>query len=330
MPRRLNNRVSPEDRRHTIEKYIANEDFPSMAHDLGIKRTTAYTIITHYQRRGSYQTHHGGGRRLSIDNESIDFLVSMIEAEPTIPIKNLNEILREVFPRKQRVSDVTVSRAPQGELITLKLCQNIEQDRNFPKVKEARSVFAHLYESGLQKHRIYLDESGYNLYTKHTYGRAPRGERVHRTVGGQLGGNITLIAAISDQDELVYHEIHTSTVNMDRFKDYFTSLNAILGEEDCIIFMDNAPCHNNISDIFPKRVIRYLPPYSPFLNPIETCFSVIKVLLKNTLNSIVDRSDVTVARQAGSRNNTTSIQGTAAHPVYGKLTTGCDTSAYFI
>lgn len=117
--------VSPEDRRRIIEKYITSEDFLSMAHDLGIKRTTAYTIIRHYQRTGSYQTHHGGGRRLSIDNESIDFLVSVIEAEPTIPIKNLNEILREVFPRKQRVSDVTVSQALQGELITLKLCHNI-------------------------------------------------------------------------------------------------------------------------------------------------------------------------------------------------------------
>lgn len=195
-------------------------------------------------------------------------------------------------------------------------------------MKEARSVFAHyMYESGLQKHRIYLDESGYNHYTKRMYGREPRGEQVHRTVRGQRGGNITLIAAISDQVGLVYHEIHTSTVNMDRFKNYFTSLNAVLGEEDCVIFMDNAPCLNNISDIFPERVIRYLPPYSPFLNPVETCFSVIKAHLKNTLNSIVDRCDVTAARQAGT---TLRAYGTAAHPVYGKLTIGCDTSACFI
>ena len=67
-----------------------------------------------------------------------------------------------------------------------------------------------------------MDKSGYNLYTKLTYGRALRGERVNMTVGGQRGGNVTIVAVISDQVGLVYHEIHISNVNKDAFKDYLT------------------------------------------------------------------------------------------------------------
>lgn len=57
------------------------------ARDLGIKWTTAYTIIHQYQQTGSSEARHGGGHRTSLDNKSIDFLihVSMTETEPTIP-----------------------------------------------------------------------------------------------------------------------------------------------------------------------------------------------------------------------------------------------------
>ena len=81
---RRHNRIYLEDRRRMIDKYITNEDFLSTSHDMGIMRITAYTIIRRYQETGSSEIHHGGGRRVSIDNVSIDFLISMTEAEPTI------------------------------------------------------------------------------------------------------------------------------------------------------------------------------------------------------------------------------------------------------
>ena len=34
---------------------------------------------------------------------------------------------------------------------------------------------------------------------------------------------------------------------------------------------------------FPNLDIRYLPPYSPFLNPMENCFSVLKSAIKRDL-----------------------------------------------
>ena len=79
---------------------------------------------------------------MSIDNESIDFLIFMIEAEPTITIMNLDEVLRETFPRELYVSNVTVSRTLSYEL-SLKLCHNLPQNRNSVEVTEAGLIFAH-------------------------------------------------------------------------------------------------------------------------------------------------------------------------------------------
>ena len=136
----------------------------------------------------------------------------------------------------------------------------------------------------MAKHRIYVDETGFNLWTKRAYGRAPRGERVNRVVRGQRGNNITVIVAISDSVGVLYYEIKEGGVNKDKFSDFMMSLSAVLGEEEAVVILDNAPCHRGVQNRFPDLSIKFLPPYSPFLNPIEECFSVFKAYLKHRLN----------------------------------------------
>ena len=52
------------------------------------------------------------------------------------------------------------------------------------------------------------------------------------------------------------------------------SLSAIIGEDEPIkIVMDNAPCHLNVGQLV----------WSPFLNPIENCFSVMKSAAKRRI-----------------------------------------------
>ena len=60
--------------------------------------------------------------------------------------------------------------------------------------------------------------------------------------------------------------------------------------------MDNAPIHKKPNQYINNIV--FLPKYSPFLNPIENTFSVLKSKIKIKLNDIVDRCDVTAARRA--------------------------------
>ena len=50
-----------------------------------------------------------------------------------------------------------------------------------------------MYDEGIHKLRIYIDETGFNLHTKRAYGRAPMGQRINRIVSGQRGGNVTSV-----------------------------------------------------------------------------------------------------------------------------------------
>lgn len=301
MPRRRYRRVSDEDRERIIKRFEEGEDFLDTAAELQIPRTTAYEVIRKFTTTGERQGQQGrGGRPSLLDDEAKDFLVMLIEATPTITIKELNDTLRQTFPNKPHVCNATVSRALDGELITLKQVRNIPLNRNSESVKTARVAFAnYMYDDGIHQHRVYIDETGYNLYTARTYGRARRGERVNRMVAGQRGNNVTLIAAVSNVAGMFYHEIHVTSVTKEIFGNFMTSLCAVLGPEEAVFFMDNAPCHADVDEEFEGHHVRKIPPYSPFLNPIENCFSSLKANVKRQLNNVVERCDLRAAQRHG-------------------------------
>ena len=82
-----------------------------MASRLGIKRTTAYSIVTRYVKEGRTESiGHRGGRRCVIDNETIDFLVLLVEANPDLilALRCMKETVREIWPGKPHFNEVVV------------------------------------------------------------------------------------------------------------------------------------------------------------------------------------------------------------------------------
>ena len=216
----------------------------------------------------------------------MDFLVLLIEGNPTITIQELQSFY-DLWPHKPLVSTSTIQGCLDGQLITLKACNDVPASRNSLATKDSRVEYAQwMYTEGLQQHRIYIDETGFHLYTHRHYGCAPIGQRVHRMVWNNRGQNITVIAAVSNLMGLMYYEIIHASVNIEIFHDFMTSLSVILGDERAVLLMDNAPCHRNVVLNSDNLQVKYLPPYSPFLNPIENCFSVFKHDMKRRPNWI--------------------------------------------
>ena len=149
--------VSDIDRNRIIEKYESGEDFLTTARELGIKRTTAYQIIRkHQEAQENEREIRIQGRKKKLSDEAVDFLILLVESTSTITIRELNTTLREIFTHEPQVSDATVSRALEGALITRKLCENINENRNSQRIKVARAEYAHeMYARNLQTDRIY-------------------------------------------------------------------------------------------------------------------------------------------------------------------------------
>ena len=153
---------------------------------------------------------------------------------------------------------------------------------------------------GHNNRRVYLDETGFNLYTRRTYGRAPVGERAIRVVGSQRGRNITFPVAVTPDVGVLHYEVFERGVTKEDVDMFVRTLSTILDNEPATLILDNAPCHRDLQSPSPRHPIQYLPTYSPFLNPIENCFSVLKSCAKQRLAHIQwQTDDAALARDNG-------------------------------
>ncbi|CAG8831258.1 10501_t:CDS:1, partial [Cetraspora pellucida] len=125
---------------------------------------------------------------------------------------------------------------------------------------------------------VYIDETGFNLHFSKSRGHACCGRPAIRKVISNRGKNISVIAAINDNEVLHYKSI-LGSVNSEIFATFIDELLRIIPNRKFLV-MNNICFHK--SDIVKEIVedtthqILYLLSYSSFLNPIENCFSKIK------------------------------------------------------
>ena len=94
-----------EDRQRVVDSFERGEDFIALAETLNIKRTTAYSIVRRYQATGRVAVDPAaGGRPRKLDDVSVDFLISLIDANPCITLKEMRTTLHEIFPQNPQVS----------------------------------------------------------------------------------------------------------------------------------------------------------------------------------------------------------------------------------
>ena len=114
-----------------------------MASTLGIKRTTAYSIVSVFQREDRTATvRQAGGRPKAVDNETLDLVILLLEAKPLLTLKQLVDEVRTMWPRKAHFTAMTLSRALEGELFSVKLARVIPSERKFPRTKDERHSYA--------------------------------------------------------------------------------------------------------------------------------------------------------------------------------------------
>ena len=140
MPRQPYRRVSAEDRQRIVSDFRSGLDYVACAERLGVRRSTAYSIVRRYQDTGDIElgAAPSGGRPPKLDAEMRDFFVMLIEDLPSITLKNMNTLLRATWPHKPHVNESTIARALSGMLISVKLCNDVPANRNRPDVVENR------------------------------------------------------------------------------------------------------------------------------------------------------------------------------------------------
>ena len=186
--------------------------------------------------------------------------------------------------------------------MTLKNLQKLPAARNSDRVLKLRRERIEQWEAIAEldygKNCVFIDEAGFNLHTQRNYSRSRKGtpakgivpttKRYHHNYPGchftsrrnryivekPEAMSVTKKRKANDTKAMVVSgRVGTRT---EYFLIYITNVMDVLDRNDIkrhYLVMDNAPIHTpaKIRDLVENRGYKclYLPPYSPFLNPIE-------------------------------------------------------------
>lgn len=130
---------------------------------------------------------------------------------------------------------------------------------------------------------VFIDETWATTNLTRRYGRAPRGQRLIAAVPHGHWKTSTFIAALRTSG-LTAPLVVDGAVNGDTFQAYVDQVLIPTLKAGDIVVMDNLSSHKvaGIREAIEAcgATLRYLPPYSPDLNPIEKAFAKLKALLR--------------------------------------------------
>ncbi len=130
---------------------------------------------------------------------------------------------------------------------------------------------------------LFVDESGAKTNMTRLYGRAPRGERAYDRVPNGRWETTTMIAALGRHGAQAPWVLD-GPMDGRAFAVWARHVLAPTLEPGDIVVVDNLSAHRNPDALDAIRTasadLRYLPPYSPDLNPIEKMWSKIKAYLR--------------------------------------------------
>lgn len=164
----------------------------------------------------------------------------------------------------------------------------VPEDRNSDRVLEMRRQYAISLMPIQDESMVFLDETGFNLHTSRNYGYSPLNQKAYRIVPSNRGRNTSVLAAISIRG-LISYKIISGAFNGEKFAEFIENdLKPCLHANETILIMDNAKFHrsNVVLNMIRQLGLTYkfLPPYSPQINPIEEFFSKFKAIYNNDLS----------------------------------------------
>ena len=156
-----------------------------------------------------------------------------------------------------------------------------EQDR--PDVAMARRDWQAAQGALDPARLVFVDETGANTKLVRTRGRGPRGKRVHGKAPWGHWQTTTFVGALRTIG-LTAPMVLDGAMNGPAFLAYVRQVLAPSLTPGDIVVLDNLGAHK-VAGVRAAieavgATVRYLPPYSPDLNPIELAFAKLKDLLR--------------------------------------------------
>jgi transposase len=163
-------------------------------------------------------------------------------------------------------------------------------EQNRPDVARARRRWCRQQRLLDSTALVFLDETAITTSMVRTRGRSPRGDRLVDYAPHGHWKTVTFIAGLR-HDRMVAPFVIEGAMNGEIFRAYIEQCLAPTLEPGDIVVLDNVSTHkvNGVAEAIEAAgaTLRYLPQYSPDLNPIEQAFSKLKALLRKAAERTV-------------------------------------------
>jgi transposase len=138
---------------------------------------------------------------------------------------------------------------------------------------------------------VFVDETGAATNMARRYGRGPRGRRVDGPIPHGHWKTTTFVGGLTSRG-IIAPYVTDGAMNGALFKAWVEQMLAPTLHPGDIVIMDNLAAHkvDGVRQAIEDRgaELRYLPPYSPDLNPIEQAFAKLKALLRKAAERTID------------------------------------------
>src|ERR1700730_15054142 len=251
------------------------------AEEFDVSPSSAIKWVATYRTTGSWAAKPRGGSTSPLEKHA-NFLLTLIERQSDLTLDEVVCVLRKQGIRSSRTS---VWRFFKRHTITFKK----NPPRGGAATRRRRMRAQGMFDPA---HLVFLDETAANTKMMRVGGRCLRGERLIGQVPHGHWKTITFVGALRCKGMTAPYVID-GAMKGKTFLDYVEHhLAPTLRRNDTVV-MDNLPAHKaaGVREAIEARgaVLRYLPQYSPDLNPIEMPFSKLKAYLRKMAERTIPR-----------------------------------------
>ena len=275
--------VSADLRSRVIAAYYNGEgSYRQIAKRFAIHFNSVAHWVQLYRSTGNLEPRYSLlGRSPKVTEEQQKIIQKFIAEDPDATLEELVERLHEKLGIL--IDNSTMSRYVTRLGLSLKKKTIYASERDDVRNVRKRRRFIKAMASLNAEDLIFLDETGSNLSMTRSYGRSPIGERCYDSVPAKRGKNTTLISALGYDGPITELTVE-GAVDGQIFCEFIKKLLVPKLRPFNVVLLDNVSFHHNKEAIKSIRSmgakVKFLPPYSPDLDPLEECFSKVKSILR--------------------------------------------------
>jgi len=223
------------------------------------------------------------GRKSILTGEMLVFLLNQLDHNSQLTLKDLSKLIGERY--NVEASSSVIYKALTDMKVSWKNVTPIPLSWNNEETIKARMMFVASLGTNFYRPIFYIDEKGFNLHTRKSKDGAAQGNPAILTLLPK-GKRLNVIAAFGKSGFVHYRLVESVTdkkgINAEDLRNFTIDLVSKI-PKDSVLVLNSATFHEgNVEPIW--EIIKilhlgidkiYLPPYSPFLNPIEYAFNTL-------------------------------------------------------